>query len=197
MTPKDWTDYNLQWYEKKWFERLENIKPGELRTIIDHQPALNQSANFKYKTINRFITVLMGYNSERQQLALDIIEKYWKNLEKSDLLGNLLHHAPFEFFKKYFSKARLKPEQVSWFIVSVLKHDSVEEAEWIINHKKFDTWLDEENVGFIDGLLENRLKKANPEVINLVSSKEEVVKIVIEKGYVNLLPQEAKDLFLF
>jgi hypothetical protein len=197
MTPKDWKDYNLMSYEKVWFQQLETIKPGALRLIIDHQPALNQSGDFKYKTIGRFITVLMGYNVERQSLAEEVINKYWSKLEKSSLLGDLLHHAPFEIFKKYFTKARLKPEQVSWLLVSILKHDNVEEVKWIIDQKKFDNWLDEKNLGFIDAMLDNRLKNANPKVLNLVFSKEKVVIMVTEKGYTNLVSQEVKDLFLF
>jgi hypothetical protein len=197
MIPKAWTEYNLMHYEKRWFEQLETIEPGQLRLIIDHNNAINQSASFKYNTIVKFITVLMGYNSERQQLALDIIEKYWKQLDKSDLLSNLLHHAPFEFFKKYFSKARLKPDQAKWLVVAILKHDTIEEAKWIVEQKKFDGWLDEDNLGFIDAMLEKRLKKSNPEVLDLVFSKEKVVIMVTEKGYTNLVSQEARDLFLF
>lgn len=197
MTPKDWKDYNLQFYEKKWFEQLETISPRDLRNIIDYSPPLQQNASFKYNTIGRFITVLMGYNAERQSLAEEVITKYWSKLEKSSLLGDLLHHAPFEIFKKYFTKARLKPEQTAWLLVAILKHDNVEEAKWIMEQKKFDGWLDEKNLDFLDGMLENRMKKANPEVLNLLFSKEKVVIMVTEKGYTNLVSQEVKDLFLF
>lgn len=197
MTPKDWKDYNLQFYEKNWFEKLETINPGALRLMIDRNSAMNQSADFKYSTVGKFITVLMGYNTERQSLAEEVITKYWTKLDKPSLLGDLLHHAPFEIFKKYFTKASLKPDQTKWFLVSILKHDNVEEVKWIMEQKKFDGWLDEKNLDFLDGMLENRLKKANPEVLNLLFSKEKVVIMVTEKGYTNLVSQEVKDIFLF
>ena len=84
-------------------EKLETINPGALRLMIDHNSVMNQSADFKYSTVGKFITVLMGYNTERQSLAEEVITKYWTKLDKPSLLGDLLHHAPFEIFKKYFS----------------------------------------------------------------------------------------------
>lgn len=90
-----------------------------------------------------------GYNTERQSLAEEVITKYWTKLDKPSLLGDLLHHAPFEIFKKYFTKARLKPDQTKWFLVSILKHDNVEEVKWIMEQKKFDSWLDEKKPRFL------------------------------------------------
>ncbi len=38
MTPKDWKDYNLQFYEKNWFEKLEkgytNLVSQEVKDIF-------------------------------------------------------------------------------------------------------------------------------------------------------------------
>lgn len=196
MTQKLWTEFNLMEYEKIWFEKLETMKSDELRSIIDHHPIINQSTNFKYNTIGKFIAVLMGYNSERQELAADVIDKYWTKLSKSSLLGDLLLHAPFKYFKHYYNKARMKPEQMEWFMATLIQADT-KDAKWVLNQKKTTKLFTHDNLEYLNTVLNDSRIKPNFEVVNLVASKEEVGKIVIEYGFYNLLPQEAKDLFLF
>lgn len=197
MRKKEWTEYNLMSYEKSWFERLETIQPGELRNLIDYNNAINQSASYKYNTIIKFITILMGMNAERQELAIQIIDKYWTKLEKPSLLGDLFHYAPFEIFQKYYNKARMNPDTVRWFLVAMLKADDVEEFRWFLDHKKTPALLLKGNLTFVNSMLENRMKNAKQEVLDLFFSKEEVVIIAGNYGLDNLLPQTAKDIFLF
>ena len=87
MISKNWKDYNLLAYERAWFERLETITLNDLLFLIDHNNALNHSADFKYNRIEKFITVLMGMNdSKRVEIAIYLIEKFWSKLDKYSLL---------------------------------------------------------------------------------------------------------------
>ena len=189
MISKNWKDYNLLAYERAWFERLETITLKDLLFLIDHNNALNHSADFKYSRIEKFIIVLVGMNdSERVEIAIYLIENFWSKLDKYSLLNQLFHHAPFEIFKKYFNKSRLKPDESKFF----------EEFKWVINHKKTLELLTINNLEFInDNLRWVDGKKLNQEILDLFCSKKEVGIIVVEKGFENLLTQTAKDIFLF
>ena len=199
MISKNWKDYNLLAYERAWFERLETITLNDLLFLIKHNNPLNHSADFKYSRIEKFIIVLMGMNdSERVEIAIYLIENFWSKLDKYSLLKQLFHHAPFEIFKKYFNKSRLKPDESKFLLLSFLQATDIEEFKWVINHKKTLELLTINNLEFInDNLRWVDGKKLNQEILDLFCSKKEVGIIVVEKGFENLLTQTAKDIFLF
>lgn len=187
-------DYgSVQPYERKWFERLETILPGELRNLIDHNNAINQSASFKYNTVVKFIIQLCQIN--RVNLAQEILNKYWTKLDRFYLVESLFVFGDFELFKTSWKKNRTLIDTTRLMLL-LIRTDEIERAKWLVKDKKFLDNLTDESFSSFEQTLKY-LKFVNTEVIEMVSTEPKIMEFITKGNYDSLLPSSVKDVFLF
>lgn len=186
-------DYgSVQQYERKWFDRLETILPGELRNLIDHNNAINQSASFKYNTVVKFIIQLCQLN--RVNLAQEVLNKYWSKLDRFYLVESLFVFGDFELFKNSWKKNRTIIDDR--LMLLLIRTDEIERAKWLVKDKKFLNNLTDESFSSFEQNF-THLKFINKEVIEMVSTEPKIMEFVTKGNYDSLLPSSVKDVFLF
>lgn len=138
------------------------------------------------------IIVFLLFGFGRNDLANEIIIENYKILISVGFVTALFFHAPFETFKKYFEKIKIPINHIFFISLSAINHNITDpELLWVINHKKMDTLIDEQMVSKLDTF------DLRQEIIDLLNTKENFVKIITQHGYLKLFPKIAKDIFIF
>lgn len=183
-----------QEFERTWYDKLDTINLSTLISIIDYNSALNQSADYKYRRIRYFLILMMNRHN-RVDDAVKLIDKYWKKLDKKDLLDSLFIYGDFEVFKKYWKKNRT--DLGHKFLPMLFRTDEIDRTKWLLADKKFNSLISIDVVEFVANAPKSRWSYLNEEAYKLLSENETIGKIAIDNKLEALYPNSVKDIFLF